>query len=470
MDGLLGCLTRLDATAEDFVQDALRRTATWQVDRQPLPQAADAQPVPSEPVPPAPKRRGDSLWVRKLAALGGSRWFAAIACSIAVLLLAAIGWRWLARGPRGGDNVNQPEIATQPAPQPTTPEINDSAPQVDRAFATLIQSSDTAWDTPPAGGDRLSAGVLRLVQGSAELHFDKGTVVFLTGPAALELRGPDEVSLQRGSLNARVPKPAVGFTVVTPLSRVVDLGTEFDVVVQESGAVATLVHEGRVSLQPQRGQEQRAKPIELAVGALDHATTSVPDIAAPVLPVMTVAGGDEGRYLGMVSLDGKTAEFHSPQAFDAFQARVLQQMRKAPRQFRRQWPVMVEKSTVGAAASGKTSPDRQEPPAVKDPGRHAGPDVSGGSNGSAAPALHRAPELSTSMRTERRSRSAIAKIPALPSRSPRRSTGRRKRRRCTPPPRPNWPGRTPMPIACTANTTTPGQKPGRPRRSNKNFV
>lgn len=320
---------------------------------------------------------------RRSAAAGGSPRLPARSRSCCWQRSAGGGWH---EGRAGGDNVNQPEIATQPAPQPTTPEINDSAPQVDRAFATLIQSSDTAWDTPPAGGDRLSAGVLRLVQGSAELHFDKGTVVFLTGPAALELRGPDEVSLQRGSLNARVPKPAVGFTVVTPLSRVVDLGTEFDVVVQESGAVATLVHEGRVSLQPQRGQEQRAKPIELAVGALDHATTSVPDIAAPVLPVMTVAGGDEGRYLGMVSLDGKTAEFHSPQAFDAFQARVLQQMRKAPRQFRRQWPVMVEKSTVGAAASGKTSPDRQEPPAVKDPGRHAGPDVSGGSNGSAAPA------------------------------------------------------------------------------------
>ena len=77
----------------------------------------------------------------------------------------------------------------------------------------------------------------------------------------LELRSADEVFLRQGSLTARVPPPAVGFFVTTPLARVVDLGTEFDVVVDELGATQTLVRRGRVSLTPQRGQEDLGTPI-----------------------------------------------------------------------------------------------------------------------------------------------------------------------------------------------------------------
>ena len=139
---------------------------------------------------------------------------------------------------------------------------------------------------------------MKLTAGTAELHFDKGSVARLTGPAVLELRSGDEVFLKRGSLTARVPPPAVGFLVATPLSRIVDLGTEFDVAVEDSGATQTLVRQGRVSLRPQRGEEELGTPIELAVGALDRATVSVPDIAASVLPVTTVARGSAGPVPG----------------------------------------------------------------------------------------------------------------------------------------------------------------------------
>jgi hypothetical protein len=377
MDSLLGCVARLQSTADDFVQHAVRRAATWNTAQQPVRQAVEASPAPDGDLPQVRKQVRIAGWVHRFTLVGANRWIAAIACSIAVLLLGTIGWRWLAPGSRGESQSNQPTIADQPTPPPGSPE-NKNPPQLsDRAFATLTQNADASWDTPRAEGDRLTAGVLRLAQGSAEIHFDKGTVVFLTGPAVLELCSADEVSLQHGSLNARVPAPAVGFSVATPLSRVVDLGTEFDVVVQDSGTITTLVHEGRVSFRPQREHEKPDKPIELAVGALDHVIVSVPDVAAPVLPLVTVAGGEEGRFLGMVSLDGKTAEFHSPEAFNAFHARVLRRLQRVPNAFRQQWPTMLERLAEGAAAAGKTKPERPELPAAKEPGRNAVPNVAG---------------------------------------------------------------------------------------------
>ncbi len=313
LDSLLHCWPRLEGTAEDFVQDCLRRAAGQRADHHEPVSAVTAPPIVALPVTVVrpPKTADDARRGRRLFAGSAGRWVAAVAGCGAVLVLGAIGWRWLTHGPRAVE-MNQPALPLA--------ENQDSRPEPDRTFATLAQSAGAAWETPRSAGDRLAAGVLKLTAGTAELHFDKGSIARLTGPAVLELRNGDEVFLKRGSLAARVPPPAVGFLVATPLSQIVDLGTEFDVVVEDSGVTRTVVRQGRVSLRPQRGQEEFGSPIELAAGALDHATVSVPDIAAAVLPVTTVAHGSQGRFLGRLSANGKTAEFHSRPAFREFRA------------------------------------------------------------------------------------------------------------------------------------------------------
>ena len=214
----------------------------------------------------------------------------------------------------------------------------------------------------------------------------------------MELVGSDEVSLQSGCLNARVPAAAVGFTVATSLARVVDLGTEFDVVVQDSGAITTLVHEGKVSLRPQNGRGQTGKSLELTVNSFDHATVSIADVAGPVLPVVTVAGGDEGRYAAMISLDGKTAEFHSPDAFAQFQDRAWKQLRAGPGKFRRQWPALVEAAGQQPAVKN-IRPNRPIliPPHASD--RPAGATVPNGARGSNAAAASRVVEVKENGKT-----------------------------------------------------------------------
>lgn len=343
LDSLLRCLPRLDDTAEDFVQQCLRRAAGSQAERRPQAAAVAAPPIVAPPVAmvrPAPAasqaRRGRRLW-----AGGSGRWAAVMAACSAALLLVAIGWQWLARGPHSA-GPNSPAVATHDArPLPSAGDRN-SRPQPVRSFATLTQAAGAVWDTPHAQGDRLAAGLLQLSAGTAQLQFDKGSVVGLTAPAVLELRSADEVFLQRGSVTAHVPPPAVGFLVATPLSRIMDLGTEFDVTVDDSGATQTEVRRGRVSFTPHRGQEELGTPIELTAGALDHAAVSVPDVEAAVLPVTTIASGSQGRFLGRLSANGKSVEFDSPAAFHEFQALALEQLREAPSQFGQRWPTLAE--------------------------------------------------------------------------------------------------------------------------------
>ncbi|MGO9113064.1 MAG: hypothetical protein ACLP9L_27850 [Thermoguttaceae bacterium] len=369
LDSLLRSWPRLEDTAETFVQDCLHRAAGEGTDHRVLVSAVAAPPIIAPPVVLVRPSRiaGDTRPSRILFAGKTGRWVAAMVGCSAALLLGTIGLRWLTREPLAVE-TNQSAV----------PIAQDQGlrPETDRAFATLAQSTGAAWETPRSEGDRLAAGFLKLTAGTAELHFDKGSIARLTGPAVLELRNGDEVFLKLGSLTARVPPQAVGFLVATPLSQIVDLGTEFDVIVEDSGATQTLVRQGRVLLSPQRGQEDLGAPIELAAGALDRATISVPNIAASVLPVTTVARGSEGRFLGRLSADGKTAEFHSRTAFREFRALALKQLREAPSQFSQKWPALAAGAAESITAPAKSTVGHRSSPET---------DVAAGSHGNLTP-------------------------------------------------------------------------------------
>jgi hypothetical protein len=366
MDSLLHCLPHEDG-AEGFVQNCLRRLVASPADRSDRIARPLAPPIAAPPVvvprPPlsGPRRRG-----RSFPLYGARRWMAAAACCSAALLVAAIGWRWLPRGPHPLE-ASRSTAPLQDVPTPAPADGKHAQPAGERTFAMLAKTAGATWEMPRAEGDRLAAGTLNLTAGTAELHFDRGTIVRLTAPVVLELRGEDEVFLQSGSVSAQVPPPAVGFAVVTALSRVVDLGTEFDVTADETGATQTLVRQGRVLLTPQRGEEEPAAPIELTAAGLNRAEVSVPDVAAPLLPVIAVARGSEGRFLGQMSTNGKTVEFHSPEALREFQTMAMEQLHTAPAQFGSRWPALTASVERESSAPPPTAQVDRENPASKAP-------------------------------------------------------------------------------------------------------
>jgi hypothetical protein len=115
------------------------------------------------------------------------------------------------------------------------------------SVATLLFADDCQWDEPMVEGQRLSAGPLRLRRGLAVLRFDGGAAVVLEAPSELRIVSRVFAWLDSGRLTVRAPKEAAGFTVRAPASDVVDLGTEFAVVVERGGATEVHVLEGEVS-------------------------------------------------------------------------------------------------------------------------------------------------------------------------------------------------------------------------------
>ena len=118
----------------------------------------------------------------------------------------------------------------------------------DDSVARLSGARECRWSGAALQpGAELQPGQrIELQSGFAEITFDSGAQVTLEGPASLELGSAWDAVLHRGTLKASVPPEAIGFRISNPSVEVVDLGTEFSMVADASGATEVFVLKGAV--------------------------------------------------------------------------------------------------------------------------------------------------------------------------------------------------------------------------------
>ena len=187
----------------------------------------------------------------------------------AAVVLVGVGLAVISRGGKMRV-VFTPDTPTErPIPDPAQANALDPAPSANVAW--LINGQDCRWaergETP--GRDMAVGKILRLESGLAEVEFERGARVILQGPATLELLSGNMARLVRGTMTAKVPTAAHGFTVFSPQGKVVDLGTEFGLAVDEGGTTSVHVFAGELTaagrdvVDPVRlseGQEARIAP------------------------------------------------------------------------------------------------------------------------------------------------------------------------------------------------------------------
>lgn len=117
--------------------------------------------------------------------------------------------------------------------------------------ATLTDAIHAQWADsrqPPQIGEDVRAESRRLLSGVISLKFESGAEVVIEGPAEYFPLSVNKMSLTRGKAFARVSSTAIGFTIDTPQSSVVDLGTEFGVAVDPADGSEIYVYRGKVNL------------------------------------------------------------------------------------------------------------------------------------------------------------------------------------------------------------------------------
>jgi hypothetical protein len=163
--------------------------------------------------------------------LSRKRLLSLFAAASVAFLAASVTWFWLPAARSGKDAANSSEAS---------------------AVANIMQiSKDCSWfvenrrgsDAAIRTGDKV-----RLTRGQVRMDFACGATVTMRSPAALEVISPMRTRAVFGTLKAHVGKGAEGFTVETPRTTVVDLGTDFGVDVSRHGSTDVVVFNGAVDL------------------------------------------------------------------------------------------------------------------------------------------------------------------------------------------------------------------------------
>lgn len=129
------------------------------------------------------------------------------------------------------------------------------------SVATLVRTVGVKWDpnySKPMDFSRLTVGnSLSIERGQMEILFDSGVELVIRGPSRIRVTSKNSIFCERGEISARVGEDATGFTVETSSSVVRDLGTEFGMVIGDSGQAEVAVFDGMVDFSCGSGQPRR---------------------------------------------------------------------------------------------------------------------------------------------------------------------------------------------------------------------
>jgi hypothetical protein len=159
------------------------------------------------------------------------------------------------------------------------------------SVAWLVNAQNCQWTGSAIRGDLQPGRVLSLEGGLAEVRFAGGASVVLEGPARLELLSAHSARLLTGRLAANVPEAARGFQILSPQGRVVDLGTEFGMIVGDDGSTEVHVFEGKVEAHGSAGKvdllERQSAQISGEGVALD-ASAEAAGVVRLIAPAPTI--------------------------------------------------------------------------------------------------------------------------------------------------------------------------------------
>lgn len=100
-----------------------------------------------------------------------------------------------------------------------------------------------------------------LTEGLVEFQLNSGVEVVVESPARFLFQSENRIFADGGKFYARVPDRAIGFTIETPSSSMIDLGTEFGVEIFSNGDSEVHLYKGKVSLIA--GQPDQSKSSQL---------------------------------------------------------------------------------------------------------------------------------------------------------------------------------------------------------------
>jgi adhesin HecA-like repeat protein len=160
----------------------------------------------------------------------------------ALLVVSAVAL-WMKMAPAPSDNLGRFHVAH------------------DSSFTLTHNNKEDA----PFGNSLRAGSRLELSRGVLEIKFSSGARSVVEAPCAMVVLAENRISMEEGVAWFEVPPAAAGFTIDTPLLRIVDLGTEFGVLAPANGAHEVHVIKGSVEVSS-AGLDNRQSKVALKAG------------------------------------------------------------------------------------------------------------------------------------------------------------------------------------------------------------
>lgn len=159
-----------------------------------------------------------------------------------------------------------------------------------QGFAVIERLFDASWEEGAfrrEEGEMLGSEVFRLASGVAEIQFFSGAKMIVEGPAEISLKSAWEATCHDGAVRMKVPPAARGFKLQAPATEIIDLGTEFGLVVRDGEGHVEVI-DGEIAV---RHRDEGEKLL-----LKNDALTLKSDAAAAKIESGTVAFPDLSHY------------------------------------------------------------------------------------------------------------------------------------------------------------------------------
>lgn len=158
-------------------------------------------------------------------------------------------------------------------------ETRDTPAAVVLAVTSVTENVRWNLAKPPAPGIELPAGQIELAAGTLALTLTGNQILTVAAPANFDIVSETEVFLHRGSASLRIVDNQSPQTIRVPRGTVIDLGTEFSVMVEANGTADVWVFEGKALVSLTSGSATRERQSLTAGQSLRMAETLAPSPA-----------------------------------------------------------------------------------------------------------------------------------------------------------------------------------------------
>ncbi len=215
--------------------------------------------------------RQKALLAPRYAGDAKHRWLFTLAAILLVAVTLAQFWRTPA-----ADSDRATRLTVADTNANTGVSIEDSGPashrfRTDRPpepVATIAQLEGVVWRNEPLvdghtlrEGDRVS-----FASGEARISVGFGAEISAAGPCSLVMLARDKMRLDHGNIVVHVAEWAKGFTIVTDVMDVVDLGTTFTVSASKDKQAETSVIKGLIRVHPHSAGESANRGLLVSAG------------------------------------------------------------------------------------------------------------------------------------------------------------------------------------------------------------